>query len=139
LPAPRWIACRPGFFRLRVLSRLFRSLVLEKLAAAQGRRLTVRERYGVMTPDTQEFIRRFLMHVLPQGLRLLALPFIPIDAIKAATTNPEQLKAPEHPCPRCAAACASSRASCSNRRLHRLRISWSHPPTRADFPSKVGT
>src|SRR5712675_2296129 len=31
----RWIACRPGFFLpVRVLSRLFRRLVLEKLAAA---------------------------------------------------------------------------------------------------------
>jgi hypothetical protein len=36
----RWIACRPGFFLpIRVLSRLFRRLFLEKLAAAhaQGR------------------------------------------------------------------------------------------------------
>jgi Putative transposase len=31
----RWIVCRPGFFLpVRVLSRLFRKLVLEKLAAA---------------------------------------------------------------------------------------------------------
>ena len=29
-------------------------------------RLDGRERYGVMTLDTHEFIRRFLMHVLPQ-------------------------------------------------------------------------
>ena len=36
-PAPRrlWIACRPGFFLpVRVLSRLFRRLFLEKLTAA---------------------------------------------------------------------------------------------------------
>lgn len=40
-PAPaeaggqRWIACRPGFFlSVRVLSRLFRRLFLERLAAA---------------------------------------------------------------------------------------------------------
>jgi hypothetical protein len=26
-----------------------------------------RERYAVMTLDTHQFIRRFLMHVLPQG------------------------------------------------------------------------
>src|SRR4051794_25749597 len=33
----RWIACRPGFFLpVRVLSRLFRRLFLEKLAAAHG-------------------------------------------------------------------------------------------------------
>jgi hypothetical protein len=62
-----------------------------------------------MTLDTHEFIRRFLMHVLPQGFHriryygllasptrannivriraLLAAPLIPIDAIKAA--NPK--------------------------------------------------
>jgi hypothetical protein len=145
LDGERWIACRPGFFLpVRVLSRLFRRLVLEKLAAAHGAgalqffgkhaalsnapafaaylaplrnsewvvyskrpfggppevlrylarythrvaisnrrlvalnnkgvtfkwkdyRLEGRERYAVMTLDTHEFIRRFLMHVLPQG------------------------------------------------------------------------
>jgi Putative transposase len=201
LDGERWIACRPGFFLpVRVLSRLFRRLVLEKLAAAHkagalqffgkhaalthaqafaaylaplrnrewvvyskrpfggpaevlrylarythrvaisNRRLVTlnnkgvtfkwkdyrlegRERYGVMTLDTHEFIRRFLMHVLPQrfhriryyGLltsptrannierirELLAVPLIPIDAIKAATSKPEDPKAPEHPCPCC--------------------------------------
>jgi hypothetical protein len=30
-------------------------------------RLACPERYGVMTLDTDEFIGRFLMHVLPQG------------------------------------------------------------------------
>jgi Putative transposase len=77
----------------------------------------------VMTLDTHEFIRRFLMHVLPAGFHriryyglltsptranniariraLLAVPLIPIEAIKAATTNPEEPKAPEHPCPCC--------------------------------------
>jgi hypothetical protein len=86
-------------------------------------RLEGRERYGVMTLDTHGFIRRFLMHVLPQGFHriryyglltsptranniarireLLAVPLLPIDAIKAATTKPEELKAPEHPCPCC--------------------------------------
>src|ERR1700757_2867732 len=35
LDGQRWIACRPGFFLpVRVLSRLFRRLVLEKLVAA---------------------------------------------------------------------------------------------------------
>jgi hypothetical protein len=207
LDGERWIACRPGFFLpVRVLSRLFRRLVLEKLAAVHSggalqffgkhaalahaqafaaylaplrnsewvvyskrpfagpaevlrylarythrvaisnRRLVAlndsgvtfkwkdyrlegRERYGVMTLDTDEFIRRFLIHVLPQGFhriryyglltsptrakniacirKLLAVPLIPIDAIKAATTKastsaqPEQPKAPEHPCPCC--------------------------------------
>jgi hypothetical protein len=207
LDGKRWIACRPGFFLpVRVLSRLFRRLVLEKLAAAHGAgalqffgkhatlthaqtfaaylaplrnsewvvyskrpfggpaevlrylarythrvaisnrrlvslddrgvtfkwkdyRLEGRERYGVMTLDTHEFIRRFLMHVLPAGFHriryyglltsptranniariraLLAVPLIPIDAIKAAHTKastsaqPEEPEAPEHPCPCC--------------------------------------
>jgi hypothetical protein len=87
------------------------------------------ERYKQMTLETHEFIRRFLMHVLPQGFHriryyglltsqtraknitrareLLAAPLIPVDAIKAANTKastsaqPEEPKAPEHPCPCC--------------------------------------
>jgi Putative transposase/Transposase zinc-binding domain len=211
LDGERWIACRPGFFLpVRVLSRLFRRLVLEKLDAAycagqlqffgkhaaltnaqafaaylaplrnsewvvyskrpfggpeqvlrylarythrvaiSNRRLVSLddkgvsfkwkdyriegpERYGTL--DTNEFIRRFLMHVLPQGFHriryyglltsptrakniarireLLAVPLIPIDAIKAlnpkaatstqasTSTQPEQPKAPDRPCPCC--------------------------------------
>jgi putative transposase/transposase-like zinc-binding protein len=203
----RWIACRPGFFLpVRVLSRLFRRLVLEKLDAAHragelqffgkhaslanaqafatylaplrnsewvvygkrpfggpeevlrylarythrvaisNRRLVALddkgvtfkwkdyrrdgpERYALMTLSTNEFIRRFLMHVLPQGFHhiryygflttstrakniarireLLAAPLIPIDAIKAAcpkastSTQPEEPKAPGRSCPCC--------------------------------------
>ena len=77
----------------------------------------------MMTLDTHEFIRRFLMHVLPAGFHrirsygfltchtrakniarireLLAIPLIPVDAIKAASAKPEEPKAPEHPCPCC--------------------------------------
>jgi hypothetical protein len=80
-------------------------------------------RYKTMTLATAEFIRRFLMHVLPQGFHriryygllasavradniirirhMLAPPLIPIDAINAATTKPDEPKAPEHPCPCC--------------------------------------
>jgi len=201
LDGTRWIACRPGFFLpVRVLSRLFRRLVLEKLVAAHcagqlqffgkhtsltnaqafasylapprnsewvvyskrpfggpaevlrylarythrvaisNRRLVALDdndvtfkwkdyrldgpqRYGVMTLDTHEFIRRFLMHVLPAGFHriryygllasptranniariraLLAVPLIPIDAIKAANTKSEEPNPPEHPCPCC--------------------------------------
>jgi hypothetical protein len=207
LDGERWIACRPGFFLpVRVLSRLFRRLVLEKLTAAHqagaleffgqhavltnaqafatylaplrnsewvvyskrpfggpeevlrylarythrvaisnrrlvaldGKGVTFKwkdyrldgpERYGLMTLDTNEFIRRFLMHVLPAGFHriryyglltsptraknvariraLLAVPLIPIDAIKAATAKPEQPKEPKEPkeperrCPCC--------------------------------------
>ncbi len=189
LDGERWIACRPNFFlSVRMLSRLFRRLVLEKLDAAHrtgelqffgkhasltnaqafgaylaplhntewvvygkrpfggpeevlrylarythrvaisNRRLVALddkgvtfkwkdyrvegpERYKVMTLDTPEFIRRFLMHVLPQGFHriryyglltsqtrakniarareLLAVPLIPIDAINAANAKPE--------------------------------------------------
>jgi len=201
LDGTRWVACRPNFFLyVGVLSRLFRRLVLEKLAAAHAvgalqffgkhasltnarafaaylaplrnsewvvyskrpfggpkqvlrylarythrvaisnRRLVALndngvtfkwkdyriegpERYKVMTLDTSEFIRRFLMHVLPQGFHriryyglltsqtrakniarareLLAVPLIPIDAIKAASATPEEPKQPQHPCPCC--------------------------------------
>jgi hypothetical protein len=139
----RWVSCRPGFFLpVRVLSRLFRRLFLERLTAAHQQlaffgqhaslanaqafaaylaplrktewvvyskrpfggpqavlaylsrythrvaisnsrliafdqggvtfrwkdyRIEGRDRYKVMTLDTHEFIRRFLMHVLPNG------------------------------------------------------------------------
>jgi hypothetical protein len=201
LDREHWVACRPNFFLpVRVLSRLFRRLVLERLDAAHragqlqffgkhvaltnarafaaylapvrhsewvvyskrpfggpeevlrylarythrvaisNRRLVALddngvtfkwkdyriegpERYKLMTLDTDEFIRRFLMHVLPQGFHriryygwltsqtrvkniarireLLAAPLIPIDAIKAVNAKPEEPKAPEHPCPCC--------------------------------------
>ena len=80
-------------------------------------------RYKTMTLATDEFIRRFLMHILPAGFHriryygllasavradniarareLLALPWLPIDAIEAATTKPDEPKSPEHPCPCC--------------------------------------
>jgi hypothetical protein len=86
-------------------------------------RLEGPERYKQMTLDPLEFIRRFLMHVLPQGFHriryygfltsqsrarnvarireLLAAPLIPVDAIKAIDPTPEEPKAPEHPCPCC--------------------------------------
>jgi hypothetical protein len=202
LEGERWVACRPNFFLpVRVLSRLFRRLVLERLDAAHragqleffgkhvsltnartfdaylaplrnsewvvyskrpfggpkevlrylarythrvaisNRRLVALDDKGVtfkwkdyrldgperynklMTLDTPEFIRRFLMHVLPQGFHriryyglltsqsrakniarihaLLAVPLIPIDAIRAANAKPEEPKAPENPCPCC--------------------------------------
>jgi hypothetical protein len=77
----------------------------------------------VVTLSTTEFIRRFLMHVLPQGFHriryygfltcqtrvknlarireLLKNPIIPIDAIKAASAKPEDPKSSEYPCPCC--------------------------------------
>ena len=196
-----WVACRPNFFLpVRVLSRLFRRLLLEKLAAAHAagelqffgnhaqladakafaaylaplresewvvyskrpfggpeevlrylarythrvaisnRRLIARdnkgvtfkwkdyriegpERYKVMTLTTDEFIRRFLMHVLPAGFHriryygllasnkraenlarareLLAPPLIPINTIKAIGANTAEPQKPQHSCPCC--------------------------------------
>jgi Putative transposase len=84
-------------------------------------------RYKVMMLSTDEFIRRFLMHVLPAGFHriryygllaighradniarareLLAPPMIPIDAIKTINGNAsEQTAEPQaerHPCPCC--------------------------------------
>jgi hypothetical protein len=144
LDGQRWVSCRPGFFLpVRVLSRLFRRLFLERLTAAHQRlqffgnhaplanaqalatylaplrkaewvvyskrpfggpeavlaylarythrvaiansrliacdqqgvtfrwkdyRIEGRDRYKQMTLATDEFIRRFLIHVLPRGL-----------------------------------------------------------------------
>jgi hypothetical protein len=81
------------------------------------------ERYQIMTLDTHEFIRRFLMHVLPSGFHriryygfltsqtrakniarihaLLTVSLIPINAIKAANAKPEQPTAADHTCPCC--------------------------------------
>jgi hypothetical protein len=84
-------------------------------------RLEGPDRYKVMTLDTHEFIRRFLMHVLPQGFHrirqygllnnaaqarniarareLLAPPLIPIDAIKAANANASTIAQPSTTAP----------------------------------------
>jgi hypothetical protein len=199
--AKRWVSCRPSFFLpVRVLSRLFRRLFLEKLVAAHAAgelqffgnhaqltdaqaftaylaplrnsewvvyskrpfggpeevlrylarythrvaisnrrliacddkgvtfkwkdyRLEGRDRYKVMTLATHEFIRRFLIPVLPAGFHriryygllaspsraaniarareLLAVPLLPIDALKAASSNLNQPQASKHPCPCC--------------------------------------
>jgi hypothetical protein len=196
-----WIACRPGFFLpVRVLSRLFRRLFLQKLVAAHAAgdlqffghhasladaqafaaylvplrnsewvvyskrpfggpeqvlrylarythrvaisnsrliafddngvtfkwkdyRIEGPERYKLMTLATHEFIRRFLIHVLPAGFhriryygllasgkraqniararQLLALPLLPIEAINAACTKATEPQTPKHPCPCC--------------------------------------
>jgi hypothetical protein len=83
-------------------------------------------RYKVMTLTAHEFIRRFLMHVLPAGFHriryygllasgqrsdnvarareLLTLPILPIDAIKAATDSTEQSQAQSRACPCCGGA-----------------------------------
>jgi hypothetical protein len=196
-----WVACRPGFFLpVRVLSRLFRRLFLEKLLAAHHRlkffgdhaaladarafaaylaplrraewvvyakrpfggpqavlaylsrythrvaiansrliacdrtgvtfrwknyRAEGRDRQKVMTLATAEFIRRFLIHVLPSGFHrirhygLLAsgtradniaqarrLLDVPAAQLEAGDTNDAEANEPKplsHPCPCCGA------------------------------------
>jgi hypothetical protein len=201
LDGKSWVSCRPGFFLpVRVLSRLFRRLFLDKLVAAHraaelqffnghaalvdpqsfaaflaplrnsewvvyskrpfggpkevlrylarythrvaisNRRLiacdakgvTFRwkdyriegpDRYKVMTLATHEFIRRFLIHLLPTGFHriryygllasgkraanvarardLLMPPIIPVDAIKAISANAAEPEKSKHSCPCC--------------------------------------
>jgi putative transposase len=89
-------------------------------------RLEGRERYQVMTLATHEFIRRFLMHVLPAGFHriryygllasgkraenvarareLLMPPIIAVDAIKASSPKAATAAEPQtadHSCPSC--------------------------------------
>jgi hypothetical protein len=80
-------------------------------------------RYKTMTLPTGEFIRRFLMHVLPKGLHrirhyglfangnravdiaqareLLAMPPRRAEADNPKAAEPEELRAHPHPCPCC--------------------------------------
>ena len=201
LDGSHWVSCRPGFFLpVRVLSRLFRRLVLEKLIAAhQAKRLHFfgdhaplahapafaacvaplrkaewvvyakrpfggpaavlaylarythrvaisnsrlialeqarvtfrwkdyrakgRARFKVMTLETHEFIRRFLIHVLPSGFHriryyglfahaaraanitracaLLAIPGPCNDAANADSTDASDTPTRVYPCPCC--------------------------------------
>jgi Putative transposase/Transposase zinc-binding domain len=197
----RWVSCRPGFFLpVRVLSRLFRRLFLDKLTAAHatGRpnffsdhaaladaqafaaylaplrkiewviyakrpfggpeavlaylsrythrvaiansrliafdrngvtfkwkdyRIEGRDRYKLMTLATHEFIRRFLIHVLPRGFHrirhyglfasskrvdnitrareLLNTAAPQSEARDAADTEADESQTLSHPCPHC--------------------------------------
>src|SRR5674476_90027 len=77
LNGTRWIGCRPNYLLpVKVLSRLFRRLMLEMLLAAHATGVTFSYkdyriegpgRYKTMTLKPDEFIRRFLIHVLPCG------------------------------------------------------------------------
>jgi Putative transposase/Transposase zinc-binding domain len=81
------------------------------------------DRYKLMSLATHEFIRRFLMHVLPAGFHriryygllasgkragnvarareLLTPPIIPVNAIKAIGPNAAEPQKPQHSCPCC--------------------------------------
>ena len=119
---------------LRYLARYTHRVAISnrRLVALDDNRVTFKwkdyriegpDRYKLMTLDTHEFIRRFLMHVLPGGFhriryygllasavradniararQMLAVPLLPIDAIKTTATKPDEPKTPEHPCPCC--------------------------------------
>jgi hypothetical protein len=201
LDGSRWVSCQPGFFLpVRVLSRLFRRLFLEKLIAAHATghlyffsdhaaladaqafaaylaplrkvdwvvyskrpfggpeavlaylarythrvaisnsrlialndngvtfkwkdyRIEGRERFKTMTLATDEFIRRFLIHVLPTGFHrirhyglfasskrvenitraraLLNVPAPQYEASEAAGTEADEPQTLSHPCPCC--------------------------------------
>ena len=79
----RWITCRKNFFLpVRVLAKLSRythrvAISNRRLIRADAKtvtfkvkdyRLKGRRRHATMTLATSEFIRRFLIHVLPKGL-----------------------------------------------------------------------
>jgi hypothetical protein len=65
--------------------------------------LAGRERYGVITLDTYEFVRRFLMHVLPQGFhrsRYYGLPTCSsVARIRALLAVPPSRSTPSRPPP----------------------------------------
>jgi hypothetical protein len=119
---------------LRYLARYTHRVAISnrRLVACDENRVTFKwkdyriegsERYKVMTLATHEFIRRFLMHVLPPGFhhiryygllasskraenvararQLLTLPILPVAAIKAAATHAIEPQTPKHPCPCC--------------------------------------
>ncbi|HSJ40646.1 MAG TPA: IS91 family transposase [Xanthobacteraceae bacterium] len=119
---------------LRYLSRYTHRIAISnrRLVSADQNRVAFKYKdYRIEGPDrdkttmlpTSEFIRRFLMHVLPQGFhriryygllashvradnvarirQMLAPPLIPIDAINAAAMKPNQPETPQHPCPCC--------------------------------------
>ena len=121
---------------LRYLSRYTHRIAISnrRLVSANKNGVTFRykdyriegpARYKTMTLATEEFIRRFLMHVLPQGFHriryygllasavradniarvreMLAVPLIATDAIKAANAKLKEPKSPERPCPCCGA------------------------------------
>jgi hypothetical protein len=86
-------------------------------------RIEGRDRYKTMTLATNEFIRRFLMHVLPRGFHrirhyglfanttraeniarareLLAVPLRPSEPDTAETTDDKEPRTRSHPCPCC--------------------------------------
>jgi hypothetical protein len=114
-------ASRPYTHRIAISNRRLVSADENSVAFKyKDYRIKGPDRYKTMTLATGEFIRRFLMHVLPQGFHrirsygllasavranniarvrdMLAVPLIAIDAIEAANAKPDEPKAPEHPC-----------------------------------------
>jgi hypothetical protein len=212
----RWVACRRGFFLpVRVLSRLFRRLMLERLLAAHaqgalqffgahagladaeafraflrplrraewvvyakrpfagpdqvlsylarythrvaiansrlrafdGERVTVtwkdyrrtgRDRYRLMTLDAHELIRRFLLHVLPDGFHRIRHYGLFANAARKANLARarELLEVREPPEPKVEADAAPEPCPCCGGRMILIEIfergaapaAWSHSP-----------
>jgi hypothetical protein len=137
----RWIPCNPRFLPPRVLSRLFRRLVLEGLTAAFNAGqlhfftglsgLNDKAAFAAaLAPlrrtdwvKTAEFIRRFLLHVLPDGFhrirnygllanghraeklalcrKLLEVPSAPTGRSSDEDNNPDAADEPDDERPSC--------------------------------------
>jgi Putative transposase len=94
-------------------------------------RIEGRDRYKTMTLATTEFIRRFLIHVLPHGFHRIrhyglfaktsgadniarARELLAVSPLRSDATNGDTVKPPDthaHPCPAVAGAWTSSRPS----------------------------
>ena len=135
----KWVLyCKPPFGGpkqvLRYLARYTHRVAISnrRLIACDNNGITFKwkdyrrkgsERYQVMTLATSEFVRRFLLHVLPTGFHriryygllaspsraaniarareLLATSLLPIDALKVVSTDPNPSQTAQHPCPCC--------------------------------------
>src|ERR1700693_2579855 len=106
LDGTRWVAWRPNFLlAVEVLSCLFRRLVLEKLAAAHcaGELQFFGKHMALTNP------KAFAAYLAPPTFPhrdFVAWRFSDADRRSAWTTastggQPEEPKAPEHPCPCC--------------------------------------
>src|SRR6266568_4352215 len=120
----RWVPCRPNFFLpVKVLSRLFSVEETGITFTWKDYRIEGPGRYQIMTLPTHEFIRRFLMHVLPRGFHrirhygllasgnrvadiarareLLAVPTRPKQSDTSEATELDEARMLPRPCPCC--------------------------------------
>ena len=82
----RWIACKPGFFLpVRVLSRLFRRLFLDRLAAPRGRRLVF---FGDLAPLADQRLRRRARAAAPRRMGRLRQAPLRRTAVRPRLSRP---------------------------------------------------